>query len=260
MTANRVTIVSGFLSNANNRDFHKSGEYLRNGKLLLKSTTPKIIFLDEEMFSQIQETDYNPENTQLIVCNKTQAYYMKYVDNINTLPITDNPTKDTKEFLLTIWNKTEYMREAVKLNSFDTDYYVWVDFGIRYVCKESSDQEFTKKLDNLVQPDLGLHTKVRIGGIWNPNCIYHYDLINQIAWYFAGGVFGGNKEALLWFSEEMRSAGEELVMTHHTATWEVNLWYLIYKKFPDMFDIYPSSHNETLIDGYGSSEPVTSFI
>lgn len=255
-----VTIVSGFISNANNRDFHKSGEYLRNGKLFLKSTTPKIVFLDEEMFSQIQETDYNSENTRLVLYNKMQAYYMKYIDDITTIPATDNPTKDSKEFLLTMWNKTEYMREAAQLNLFNTDYYVWIDFGIRYVCKNSSDQEFIQKLNNIKQPESHLHDKVRIGGIWNLNHIYHCDLIQKITWYFAGGVFGGRKDVLIWFSEEMRKECEDLVMTYHTATWEVNIWYIILHKFPYMFDIYPSSHNETLIDGYGSSEPLTTFI
>ena len=253
-----VTIVSSFLSNANNRDFHKNGEYLRNGKLILKSTTPKIIFLDEEMFSQISETDYNPENTRLVLYGRTQIYYMKYADKIEQVPSTDNPGKDTKEFLLIMWNKTECMREAIQINPFNTDYYVWIDFGIRYVCKESTDEEFIDKLNHLRQPQL--HNKVRIGGIWNTNHRYRQDLINKIVWYFAGGVFGGKRSALFIFSEEMRKACDELVTNHRLATWEVNIWYFIYMKYPDLFDIYPSSHDETLIDGYSSTTELRPFL
>jgi hypothetical protein len=255
---NRVTLVSGFLSNANNREFHNTGEYIRNGKLFLKSTTPKIVFLDEEMFSQINESDYDPENTKLVLYGKEQMYYMNYVDKIEHLPITDNPSKNTKLFLLIMWNKTEYMKEATQLNPFNTDYYVWMDFGIRYVCKESTDQEFVEKLNNIRQPVL--HNKVRIGGIWNINNIYTTDLINEPLWYFAGGVFGGNRDSLLFFSEEMKKASYELVTKHKIATWEVNVWYVIYKMIPYLFDIYPSSHDETLIDGYSTETPLTNFL
>ena len=59
-----VTIVSAFVSSANKRELHKNGEYLKNGKLFLKSTTPKIVFLDEEMFSKINENDYDEEEKQ----------------------------------------------------------------------------------------------------------------------------------------------------------------------------------------------------
>jgi hypothetical protein len=255
---NRVTIVSGFVSNANNRDMHKTGMYARNGKLLLKSTTPKIIFLDEEMFSQINEQDYDPENTRIILYSREQMYYMKYVDKINYYPTLDNPLKNTKLFLLTMWNKTEYMKEAIQINPFNTEYYVWIDFGIRYVCKERTDQEFIEKLNNIRQPVL--NNNIRIGGIWNTNHNYSHELIIYPLWYFAGGVFGGSRNALLVFSEEMRKATDELVTKYKVGTWELNIWYVIYKFIPELFDIYPCSHDETLIDGYSTEKPLAEFI
>lgn len=255
-----ITIVSAFVSNANENNSHKNGEYLKNGKLFLKSTSPKIVFLDEEMFSQITEDDYNSENTKIVLYGRKQMYYMKYVDEITQLPNTDNPAKDTKEFMMVMWSKNEYMREAAILNSFNTDHFVWVDFGIRYVCKGSSDQDFIDKLDNLKQPITAPADKIRIGGIWNPNLIYNVDVMTGICWFFAGGVFGGSTGAIMLFSEEMRAFCNELVTVHNRAIWEVNVWYLIYKKHPELFDIYPASHNETLLDGYASDDPVTGFL
>jgi hypothetical protein len=254
----RITIVSGFLSNANSREFHNNGEYIRNGKLMLKSTTPKIVFLDEEMFSQINEDDYNPENTRIVLYGRDQMYYMKYVDKIEHIPITDNPSKNTKLFLLTMWNKTEFVKEAIQLNPFNTEHYLWIDFGIRYICKESTDYEFVEKLNNLRQPVI--NHRVRLGGIWNINNIYVPDLINYPLWYFSGGVFGGSRSALLFFSEEMRKASDEFVTKCHGSTWEINIWYMIYKVIPELFDIYPSSHDETLIDGYSTETPLANFI
>jgi hypothetical protein len=265
-TNHPVTIVTAFVSNANQREAHHNGEYLRNGKLLLQSTTPKIVFLDEYMFAQISDNDYNSENTKIVLFGKEEMYYMKYLEKLINYTPSHNKEKDTKEFLLLMWNKTEYMRAATLLNLFATDHYVWVDFGIRYVCRNTSDEAYVESLNALSHPTTSNHTtatdcRIRLGGIWDVS--RHYFQLNPILdvhWYFAGGVFGGNKSSLLWFSEEMRQMCEEIVQTHGTATWEVNVWYLIYRKWPGMFDIYPCNHDETLLAGYSSVPPITHFV
>ena len=261
-----VTIVSAFVSHANQREAHHNGEYLRNGKLLLQSTTPKIVFLDEDMFSQITENDYNLENTKIILFGREEMYYMKYLEKMTNYTPSHNKEKDTKEFLLLMWNKTEYLRAAILLNLFSTDHYVWVDFGIRYVCRNTSDEVYVEYLNALSHPtpckEAGnTHSRVRIGGIWDVT--RHYYPLNPILdvhWYFAGGVFGGHTSALLWFAEEMRHMCDEIVQTHGTATWEVNVWYLMYRKWPGFFDIYPCNHDETLLIGYSSVTPITNFV
>jgi hypothetical protein len=257
-SADNVTIVSGFVSNANKHPFHKNGRYLETGKLLLKSNVQKIVFLDPEMFANIKETDYDPANTRLVLYQKKDMYYMKYMDRlINYFP-SEHPEKNTKECLMTIWNKTEYVREAIKINPFNSETYVWVDFGIRYVCS-CTDEEFIEKINRLNKP--ALNNQIRTGGIWNmQNEHYCRDIIRQVCWFFAGGVFGGRKDILITFADEMRKTCDELVSTRNTATWEVNLWYLIYKKFPHMFNIYPADHNDTILDGYSSEVDVTRYL
>lgn len=261
-TSHPVTLVSAFVSNANAREAHKNGEYLKNGKLFLQSTTPKIVFLDEAMFAQIQETDYNPENTKLVLYGREQMYYMNYLDQLTNYTPSENSEKNTKEFLLVMWNKTEYMREAILLNSFHTDHFVWVDFGIRYVCTNSRDEDFVDLLNHLSHPDCNSPTEtIRIGGIWDPSrCYFQLNPLTQVLWYFAGGVFGGHAIALKYFWAEMRKVVDEVVYQHATGTWEVNLWYRIYQTFPQLFDIYPCDHNETLLAGYASVTPVANFV
>jgi hypothetical protein len=260
-----ITIVSAFVSNANNRDSHKNGEYLKNGKLFLKSTTPKIVFLDEEMFSQIHESDYDPANTKIVLYGRDQMYYMKYIDKMENYVSTENQEKNTKEFMIVMWNKTEYMREAVQINPFNTDHYVWIDFGIRYICKNHSDEEYVDMLNNFSHPYISNiaidDIKVRIGGIWDT--AYFYNTLHpfmNVYWYFAGGVFGGTAKSLIWFADELRIICDEIISIYKTATWEVNLWYFIYRKHPNAFNIYPCDHNETLINGYSSSDPLTHFV
>lgn len=256
-----VTLVSAFVSNANQRASHKNGEYLRNGKLFLQSTTPKIVFLDDAMFSQIQESDYDPATTKLVLYGKENMYFMNYLDQLTNYTPPENHEKNTKEFLLVMWNKTEYMREAILLNPFHTEHFVWVDFGIRYVCTHTTDEQFVHILNHFSHPANCNHETVRIGGIWEPSRFFFtMNPLTQVLWYFAGGVFGGHATALKYFWAEMRHVCDALVFEHSTGTWEVNLWYFIYQKFPRLFDIYPCDHNESLLTGYASLTPVAEFV
>jgi len=257
-SADSVTLVSAFVSNANNHPFHKNGKYLENGKLFLKSTTQKIVFLDNEMFSNISESDYDPSNTRLVLYGRENMYYMKYLQRLTNYFPSEHSEKNTKECLMTIWNKTEYIREAIEINPFNSDTYIWVDFGIRYICN-ATDQEFVEKINRLNKPVL--HNQLRLGGIWNiRNEHYCQDILRQVCWFFAGGVFGGRKAPLIIFADEMRKTCEELVSTNQTATWEVNLWYLIYKKYPFLFNTYPCDHNNTLLDGFHSETDLARYL
>ena len=70
-----TTIVSAFISNVNDRTDRNIDKYYEFGKLLLKSTTPKIIFLDNEMYNIVQnDKAYNIENTFLINYEKAECY------------------------------------------------------------------------------------------------------------------------------------------------------------------------------------------
>ena len=57
-----TTIVSAFVSNINERYSDSLNIYYNNGILLIKSNTPKIIFVDELMYNMIgnnyDETNY----------------------------------------------------------------------------------------------------------------------------------------------------------------------------------------------------------
>ena len=64
------TIVSAFVSNINNRDDITLKRYYELSKLLLKSTVPKIFFVDETMFNLINLLDYDISNTNIVKIEK----------------------------------------------------------------------------------------------------------------------------------------------------------------------------------------------
>ena len=155
------------------------------------------------------------------------------------------PHKDTMEYMFIQCNKTEWVKKAIEINHFNTDQFVWIDFAINHViASEEKLHEYVLNLQNKS------YTNVRIGSIWNINHIYNIDIYKTIAWYFAGGVFGGDKEHLLLFAEKMQKECIKIITENQTIMWEVNIWYIIYKENIYLFDCYNCNHNDTIISHY----------
>ena len=239
-----ATIVSGFLSNRNT--YRSIDKYYELGIKLLQINVPKIIFVDELMHDKIKS--FNNEFTKIILYDKKDSYLYPYINTeylTNFEVITSTPEKDTMEYMSCMCNKTEWLKEAIKLNYFNTTQFVWIDFAIRHVI--TSDDKFNKYILNLQNK---LFTKVRIGTIWDLNINYNIIIYKNITWYFAGGVVGGDKEQLLIFSEKMKNLCLQTITERRTIMWEVNFWYLIYKAHPELFDPYYGSHNNSILENY----------
>lgn len=243
-----TTIVSAFISNINfraNRDLNKYCEF---GKLIFKSKTPKVIFLDEIMYNLIKEEDYDASNSVIIKFEKDDLFLNEYADLITNFDInTTSKEKDTVQYMFTQCNKTDWVRKAIELNPFYTDNFMWIDFGIKHM-NHCSDEEFIQKLNNLNNKQ---YSNVRISSLWNLQVRYIFDIYKDVIWYFAGSIFGGHKDALLVFHKKMEEKCLEIIKTKNTIMWEINIWYLIYSENKDLFDAYKSTgHNDTVIDNY----------
>ena len=238
-----TTLVTSFLQNINNR---QGIDYLEHGKFIIDLDIPKIIFINEEYIPQSYSY-----NTHFIPVKKEDIYLYEYINNNNiSLPSISNPDKDTIDYIFLMCNKTEFIRRAIELDYFnmgDEGQFIWVDFGINYILKLEM-AEFEQKIKTSFTGKN--YNKVRIGSIWDLNYAYNIDIYNTIAWYFAGGVFGGNKESLLIFAEKTKQKCIQIIKEKNHIMWEVNIWYLIYKENINLFYPYLCDHNESLITNY----------
>ena len=76
---------------------------------------------------------------------------------------------------------------------------------------------------------------MRICSLWNLQVRYVFNIYKDVIWYFAGSIFGGHKDALLVFHKKMEEKCLEIIRTKNTIMWEINIWYLIYKKNKHLF-------------------------
>jgi len=237
-----TTIVSAFISNANSyRDISKYVEY---GKKLLTIDTPKVIFLEKPIYDEHFSNDIFPK-TQFVFVEKSDNYLYEQIENITQFEVvTTNPGKDTLEYMFVQCNKTEWVKQAIELDPFNTEQFVWVDFGIYHMINSEYFAEYVYKMTQQK------YDKIRIAGCWDLNAFYHNKYITMVLWYFAGSVFGGDKASLCKFADLMKTRCLDFIDQHQSLIWEVNLWYFIYNDNKDLFDVYRADHNKTILDNY----------
>lgn len=238
-----LTIVSAFVSNVNsNRDLEK---YIDYGLKLLQNNLQKIIFIEKNIYDNFF-SNQNFINTHFIFFEKKDIYLYNYINNITNFSInTNNPNKDNLEYLFVQCHKTEWIKQAIDINYFNSEQFIWIDFGIFHIFNNI--QIFNDSLNSLANKNYEL---VRIPTIWNPEITYNTDVHKNICWYFAGGVFGGHKNSLLKFADIMKNKCISYIQEYKNLVWEVNIWYLIYRDNKELFNTYKADHNPSIIQNY----------
>lgn len=248
-----TTFVSAFVINVNKRENRDINKYIEQGIKLLNVPIPKIIFMEPELISRLHPI--LPKFNFIIPYSLKDIYLYKFINNLKNDVVSDNSKKDTLEYFMVQCNKTEWVRKAIELNVFNSEQFIWLDFGIFqfYEKLNLSNEEKSKEFSiDIILTFLKSYDKVRIPTIWNINdqTFINYLNIKKITWYFAGSLFGGHKEKLIIFADKMKDFCLNLVENEQTLYWEVNIWYFIYHNNKDIFDLYYGNHDTSIFKNY----------
>lgn len=245
-----TTIVSAFIENVFNNKDKDVNFYLERGKKLIELPYKKIIFLEKNIIEYFKE--YKNDNTLFVEYSKDELTSIYDIPKDIILPQHRNKDKDTLLYLLVQNNKSEWVRKAIELNFYDTPNYMWIDFGITHVLEKFTDK-FEQIVGNCITKK---YDKIRIGAInnLNLNSIYGLNLesddkYNYPLWFFAGGVFGGDKDHLLLFTDLCKNKLKQIINIKK-ITWEVNVWYLVYLENKELFDPYYCNHDVRILNNY----------
>jgi len=243
----KTTIVSAFIAGANNRTDRSVDKYIEYGKILMDIPIHKIILIDDTVIDKIPHSYYN-EFTTIIPLKKKENYLYEYKELITDFNINSTyPLKDTLEYMFNICNKTEYVRKAIEIDTYNSEQFIWVDFGIRHMCRCNND-EFREMIMKITETPHEDH--VHIGAIWKPTCDFSLNIYKDVVWYFAGCIFGSNKELLIKFADLTKEMCIRTIKEKHTIMWEVNIWRNVYLENFDLFSLYYCDHNESVIKNY----------
>jgi len=148
--------------------------------------------------------------------------------------------------MFTQCHKTEWIKIAIEKNPHQTTNFIWVDFGIFHMIRDDGDMAL-KSLEKMTKKT---YDNVRIASCVDPRNECKTDIYRKISWFFAGSVFGGSSNSLLKFAAKMKTFCLNMIATRQHLMWEINIWYLLFKEDPHLFDPYPADHNISILTNY----------
>jgi len=245
---NITTIVSGFITDVNK--FKSLSTYIKYGQLLLQIKIPKVIFVDDKILDQI--INPLPEYNTIIPFKLSDMYYYKYLEQLKkTVQFNTNPEKDTVEYMMIQCYKTEWMKMAAKLNPYNTEQFMWIDFGIYHILENGEPTKNCIDKFNQFVNQCGKYKtyQIRIPYI-NLQYIKSYDPYKVPCWYFAGGLFGGHKDNIIQFADYMKEYCLKIIKEKNWIMWEINIWGFIHMEHPQIFSLYYGNHDDTMFTNY----------
>jgi hypothetical protein len=253
------------MSNVNNSK--SLDQYMNYGALMLANCQSVILFIERQIYDEYfpnintnsmyfmyENKSYEyvtKNNVTYVFFNKKNNYLYEYINKATEFDnYIANNGKDTLEYVFTMCHKTEWLLMANTLLNYKKPV-IWIDMGIYHIFKNN----YKLFCDSMkyIQSDMVYNNKIIIGSIVDPTnqqlsdneIIYKYP-----AWFFAGGVLGGMPYEIELFARLMKVACLEILDDKKHLMWEVNVWYLIYLKNPNLFNLYSCDHNSTILSNY----------
>ena len=227
--------------------------YLDLGRRLLSLPIKKVAFLPSNM---LETLDVDSTNNTYVNFESSDLENFNDIGRSEITYPSPNSLKDTKYYLAVQNQKTDFVRRAIQLFP-DEKFFVWIDFGIFHLSKD--DVTFAKAILNMyekVKAGVGIKGTIRLPGCRDPRVLHGYgktmrDIIfsNGPIWMFCGGLFAGDREALIKFDESSKLYNK-YCLSLNRVTFEINIWLLIYLENPELFNWYYGDHNLSMIENF----------
>jgi len=240
-------------NNTNNTNNNKQKpKYIELAQqFILKLHYPIIFFIDDED-TEVYETIYNARKldklfklTNIIKINLKNTYFYKDLTKIKELQLkfcihNSSSTKDTPLYIILNNNKFFFMEKAIELNPFNSSHFIWMDFGINHVAKNTEliHEWITQIPDKIKQLCINPYIenivpKIYFQNIWH-NC--------------AGGLFSGSKENLKKYITLFKQKTEQI----YNEEWyhiDEAVMTMVQRENIDIFDFYYGDY-EAIISNY----------
>ena len=247
------SIESTSISENNTHRHHTFQAYLECGQKLINIPIKKIIFIDARYIDQFQGN----ELTQIIPITLEEMDIYPYYQQILSQSLSGsieilspNPKKDTVLFHIIQIAKTEFIKKAIKaidngIAASENNIYAWIDFGISKIFKDNN--EFKTSILNIPKMlDKINPTAIKIPGCWPLNLADINNDFARVNWYFCGGFFIGYKNTLLEFEKQVKKELKFILDNEKKLTFEVNIWFRLWRKGFVGFDWYYGDHNASM--------------
>jgi hypothetical protein len=230
-----VTVVTAYYKLSSK---HSYDEYLNWGKSLLEIEAPIVIFTSEDMADKIKELRGN-RPIHIIITPFEEIYMWKtykknWQEDITRDPLKNKGINHSPE-LYALWsNKWIWMEDAISLDKFKTNYYLWCDFGC---FRNGNENDLIKKnfpLASRFQPGkvLALLLNEYSKNEYKESKLNIKDHVTKSV--IGGGIWGGDKVACLHFRNSYESMLKRFFHAKKWAGQEQCIMPYIFLEEPDL--------------------------
>ena len=220
-------------------------------QFILKLPYPIIFFIDDEdneiydIINKYRKIYNLLKFTNIIKYNLKNTYFYKDIEKIKELQHkysikNSSLSKDTPLYIVLNNNKFFFMEKVIELNPFNSSHFIWMDFGINHIAKNT---ELIHDWINCVPDKIkqlcinpyieNIEPKKYFENIWH-NC--------------AGGLFSGSKENLLKYIELFKQKTEQI----YNEDWyqlDEAVMTMVQRENTELFDFYYGDY-EGIISNY----------
>ena len=183
--------------------------------------------------------------TYIYVLDLKDTYYYSHLARLEelqkTYPIYNGHLEhETPLYVIIQNNKFVFMEKSIELNPFDSTHFVWIDFGINHVAKDTEHiHEWIHKVPDKIKQ---LCINPYLENI-DPKIYFH-----NIYHNCAGGLMSGSKENLMTYTRLFREKTEQI----YGEDWyqiDESVMTVIQRENPDLFEYYYGDY-EGIISNY----------
>lgn len=240
----QVTVVTGFLDMKITRVPKKPTQvydYIDRCVSTLQLDLPMVIFISEE-WEELVRQHRGDRPTHIIRVTAEDMYFWDRREDIEAATQKNIPPYDNQYLLMLVCARYNYLRRAIELNIFQTDHFAWIDFSAGHIVDfPTKDRDKVRLFRSILQTP---YDKIRIAWIARYQKDTKTFKFNHNA--MGGGIWGGHRTAILNLIEKHN----RLFMLLLDAGYVINddrLLFLLFEKYPEMFETYFSSYGNLLL-------------
>lgn len=204
---------------------------------LAASGIPIILFTDPSLVNKFRI--FPPSLKVIGVPLETFELYRLGISYDRELPNERSHEKDTKEFLALMNTKIEFILRASELSESDT--FIWVDFGILKIIKNT--ERFINVLKQINEMKFD---KIMMPGCWAFGRPFTIESPN---WRFCGGLFVMPRKHIQTFYNHSKNVHSDFCnLPMYKLSWETNVWNIV-EVFAckDIIQWYFAGHDDTIL-------------
>ncbi len=213
--------------------------YLDYGNYVLSLPYKIVIYTDNKTCNKINID--GKQNIIKIISPLEDNKYYKYRDEILKCGynVTNkNYNKDTPEYLILTYSKIETIRRTVIENPFNTDKFIFMDYGIKNTVKNKLDSM------NIQEKDISNLVSFIMINPYVENT-YPKEQFKFNKGYVGAGLISGDKNNLLTFCKLFDKELENIA-SENWFVLEESIMAMIVRKYPKLFNLYYGDHTDYL--------------